>query len=86
VQITSAHDALDASLVAAAPARAYQPDLSSQKLRDHNRTQLLQAMGAEQFEQAYLTGKSLSLEQACDLALGKDEPGVADVPAAHPAR
>lgn len=73
-QITGAHDALDAALIAAAPSRAYQAELSSQKLRDRNRAQLLQAMGTEQFEQAHLTGKSLTLEQACDLALGKASP------------
>lgn len=73
-QLAGAHDALDAALAAAAPAKAYQQDPSSQKLREDNRAQLLKAMGAERFERAYVTGNSLILEQACDLALGKTSP------------
>jgi predicted ATPase/class 3 adenylate cyclase len=73
-QIVGAYDALDAALAAAAPAKAYQKDPNSQMLQDDNRTQLLKAMGTEQFERAYVTGKSLSLEQACDLALGRTRP------------
>jgi predicted ATPase/class 3 adenylate cyclase len=73
-QMVGAHDVLDAALAAAAPAKAYQQDPSNQKLRDNNRTQLLEAMGAERFERAYIAGKGLSLEQACELALGQASP------------
>jgi tetratricopeptide (TPR) repeat protein len=73
-QLTGAHDALDAALVAAAPAKAYEQDPSDQKLRDDNRARLRKALGAEESERAYTLGKSLRLEQACDLALGKTNP------------
>ncbi len=32
------------------------------------------ALGEEEFERACMIGKGLSLEQACDLALGKTNP------------
>jgi predicted ATPase/class 3 adenylate cyclase len=73
-QITGAHDILDAALLAAAPARAYERHPSDQKLQDDNRARLRQALGEEEFERACMIGKSLSLEQACDLALGKTNP------------
>lgn len=73
-QLTGAHDVLDAALVAAAPAKAYEQDPSDQKLRDDNRARLRKALGAEESERAYTLGKSLRLEQACDLALGKTNP------------
>jgi predicted ATPase/transcriptional regulator with XRE-family HTH domain len=73
-QITGAHDVLDATLVAAAPERAYQQDPSSQKLRDDNRARLREALGEEEFGRAYTIGKGLNLEQSCDLALGKVSP------------
>jgi predicted ATPase/class 3 adenylate cyclase len=73
-QITGAYDVLDAALVAAAPARAYGQHPSEQKLRDNNRARLRRALGEERFERAYTIGRGLSLEQSCDLALGKTSP------------
>ena len=73
-QLTGAYDVLDAALVAAAPAKAYQLDPSERKLRDNNQARLRKTLGEEQFERAYTTGTSLSLERACDLALGKTNP------------
>jgi predicted ATPase/class 3 adenylate cyclase len=73
-QMAGAHDAADTALAAAAPAKAYQQGLSGHKLRDDNRAKLLETMGAEQFQRAYIAGKSLSLEQACELALGRASP------------
>jgi hypothetical protein len=70
-QITGAYDVLDAALVAAAPAKAYGQQPSEQKLRDDNRARLREALGEERFEGAYTIGTGLSLEQSCDLALGK---------------
>jgi len=70
-QITGAHDILDAALLAAAPARAYERHPSDQKLQDDNRARLRQALGEEEFERACMIGRGLSLGQACDLALGK---------------
>ena len=63
-----------AALVAAAPAKAYQLDPSERKLRDNNQARRRKTLGEEQFERAYTTGTSLSLERACDLALGKTNP------------
>jgi non-specific serine/threonine protein kinase len=73
-QITGAHDVFYSALVAAAPTATYEQDPSDQKLRDDNRTRLREAMGEEEFERAYTIGKSLDLEQSCDLALGKTSP------------
>ena len=73
-QITGAHDLLDAALLAGAPAMAYELDPSDQKRRDHNRARLREALGEEEFERAYAIGRGLSLEQSCDLALGKTNP------------
>ena len=55
-------------------AKAYQLDPSERKLRDNNQARLRKTLGEEQFERAYTTGTSLSLERACDLALGKTNP------------
>ena len=82
-QLMGAHDVIDASLVAAAPAKAYTLDPSERKLREDNRGRLQQALGEEEYERSYAIGKMLSLEQSCDLALGKTNPSSgrpADIP------
>ena len=73
-QIMGAHDIIDAALVAAAPAKAYERHPSDKKLRDDNRARLREALGEEEFERVCMIGRGLSLEQACDLALGKTNP------------
>ncbi len=71
-QLTGAHDVIDAAALDASPDHFWTP--LEQRARDDNRARLRQALGEGEFDRAYRAGRTLGLDQAADLALGRARP------------
>ncbi len=70
-QLTGAHDAIDARLSESARGYWSPPEVA---IRDRNRSQIVEALGQEEFERAGAVGRALTLDQVCDLALRRVQP------------
>ena len=68
-QLTGAHDVIDATVSDASPDYYWTP--LAQRMRDDNRARLRLALGEGEFDRAHYAGRTLSLDQAADLALGR---------------
>ena len=73
-QLTGAHDVLDTAVLARAPRLGYQWSPWALQLWDEHRARLLEALGAQELERCLELGRRLSVEEACDLALGRTSP------------
>ncbi|HTW10142.1 MAG TPA: hypothetical protein VME46_21750, partial [Acidimicrobiales bacterium] len=73
-QLSGAHQSLEAALVATAPPLAYQTPPWALGIQDERRARLRQALGDEEFQRCLEKGRRMTLEAACDLALGWTTP------------
>jgi len=73
-QLTGAHDAIDAEIIAAVPVGAYWWSPFELEVRNDNRARLREALGEIEFAQAYAIGARLNFEEAIDLALVRSAP------------